>query len=740
MPDVTETPQSAIPLAPFQENLQELRRNLAAWLAIPFIVGGALAGGMTIPIQAFPNSRFMLSFAALGLGLLAYACQLRWPRLAAHILVWGGGALFALALWHLQEPWLVYLAIPLALTGAALVAWSDLIVAVFCVGLAAWLVSAGYRAYEIGPFAGALIAAISVNRLASHALRAALRASWETEQRAGELLTEARVRQGALSSVLKSLELTTRALEQANQHLAVSRQQAEEAQQMKEQFAANISHELRTPLNLILGFSEMMYLSPEVYGNMDWPPTLRRDIYQIYRSSRHLLEMIDDVLDLSRFELAGFTLNKEPTDLGQLLESAAAIASGLFRARPVTLEVSIEPGLPLLDIDRTRIRQVVLNLLTNARHHTEQGSVRLEAKRSGGEVIVSVSDTGSGIPEDKLARVFEEFYRVDESLRRPTGGAGLGLAISRRFVEAHEGRIWAESRVGAGSTFYFSLPVPVDGIRTLYPKHTPPLRHPSSGPPRVVLIDPDPAVADLIQRYVAGCEVIRVDNVDAVIEQAAAPGVLAVIQNQRPGRTWPDGRPESLALPGRIPVIRCSLPSASWLAGDLAVRAVLHKPITQAQLLAHIDQAGPVSDILIVDDDRGFCQLVERLLAATGRPFVTRHAYDGEDGLAAMRDHLPDLVLLDLAMPGLNGFGLLEQMRKEEALAGVPVILLTVTSYADDLLKHSESAFSVARQGGLRLAEMLACVQGVVGALQHGPALDPFHATSRKSEDTHLPQ
>jgi signal transduction histidine kinase/CheY-like chemotaxis protein len=709
--------------ARWRDNLQELRRDLVGSLALPYIVGGALAGALAIPLQAFPNPRFLLAFACLGLGLIAFGLQLRWPRLAGHALAWGGCGLLALAMWTLPEPWIPFVGIPMALVAAALIPGGGWIVALAVSGLTAWLAATGARAYQPAVVAALLILAAAVGGLALRSLRVALVTAWETEQKSDEMLVEARAYQGRLASVLHSLELTTHALEQANHNLGAARRQAEEAQRMKEQFAANISHELRTPLNLILGFSDMMYLSPEVYGEMAWPPTLRRDVYQVYRSSRHLLEMIDDILDLSRFELAGFTLNKEPTDLAELLESAVEIAAGLFRGRSVQLSWSVEPGLPLLDVDRTRIRQVALNLLTNARHHTESGSVRLEARREGGEVIVSVRDTGSGIPADKLGRIFDEFYRVDESLRRKTGGAGLGLAISKHFVQAHEGRIWVESEVGQGSVFHFALPVPEGGLRTAYPRHTPSLegaRRP--GKPRVAVLDPDPAVGALVRRYLDGCDVVQVSRAADIAAGIDAAPLAAVIRNVRPG-----GGDDGLDDLPDVPVIECSLPSANWLAGDLAVSAVLHKPITAEQLLAEIDRAGPAGDILIVDDDRGFCQLVERMLAASGRTFAVRRAYDGEEGLAAMRERAPDLALLDLAMPRMDGFQLIERMRQEPGLAQVKVVLLTVTSYAEDLLSREGSAVTVTRAGGLRLAEVLACLQGVAGALSH-PAPDPAQA------------
>jgi CheY-like chemotaxis protein/anti-sigma regulatory factor (Ser/Thr protein kinase) len=464
----------------------------------------------------------------------------------------------------------------------------------------------------------------------------------------------------------------------------------------------------------------MLYMSPNVYGDMQWPPTLRRDIYQIYRSSRHLLEMIDDILDLSRFELSGFTLNKEPTDIAALLQGVMDITTGLFRDRPVKLALEVEPNLPALDIDRTRIRQVILNLLSNARHFTERGQVLIRAQRNEGDVIMSVSDTGSGIPAQKIGHIFEEFYQVDNSMRRIHDGAGLGLAISQRFVQAHEGRIWVESVEGQGSTFYFSLPIPDVGIPTLYPKVT------QSLPPawesdrlRIAVVDPDPAVAALVRRHVADCDVIQAESIAQLMGQAVTQPVELVVQNISPidEAKQPLPTPEELGDLSSLPIIRCSLPSKTWLTNELAVAACVNKPITDDQLLREINRIGSVSTVLVVDDDRGFCQLMERMLSAAPQHFVVWHAYDGEEGLRVMQDRKPDLVLLDLIMPHVDGLEMLAAKSRIAELATIPVIVLSVTSAAEDALLRKGSSLSVNRVGGLKLPEILRCLHGLTEAL-----------------------
>ncbi len=715
-------------------NLEDLRRQLTARLALLVVGASSLALWLSLPREPFPLMVFGLLAALLGLGLGVWALVGTHPTLARHLLVWGLIAGLLAAMWLFWDPWLPFLGLLLAFVSAMLAPGGELAIAGMTVGMTAWLVRSGLRTYPLAGLFAALALGVALAWLATRTLYTALQWAWNMQQRADQLLEAVRDRQAELSRALKSVELANIIQRRMQQELVVARREAEEARRMKEQFAANISHELRTPLNLILGFSELMYLSPEVYGDLRWPSTLRRDVYQIYRSSRHLLEMIDDILDLSRFEIVGFTLSKELTALEPLLRGTVEIAQDLFRGRPIRLEVEIEPDLPLLEMDRTRIRQVLLNLLSNAQRFTEAGTVRLEAKRAGDEVMISVSDTGPGIPADQLPHVFDEFYQVDRSLRRAHGGAGLGLAICKRFVQAHDGRIWAESEVGRGSTFYFSLPIPDHylPVSHLHVEHPVEVSWPEARS-RILVVDPDPAVAALVRRHVEEYDVVQVDQADQLAEKVMIHHPRAVICNVPPGSLC--GPDRALSLP--VPIIECSLPSREWVASDLAVTACLTKPVTAQQLLAEIEKLGDVHKILVVDDDRGFCQLVERMLEASGRGFEVQRAYDGTDGLLMMRAGQPDLVLLDLIMPGTDGFQVLEEMRRDPALLGIPVVLLTVTGYAEDALMQRGSQVVVHRPDGLRLAEVLRCLRALIGVLE--PRYDERSAPPESVSEAAMP-
>lgn len=239
-------------------------------------------------------------------------------------------------------------------------------------------------------------------------------------------------------------------------------QRLRELDRSKRRFLANMSHELRTPLTNIIGFARLLL------KGIDGPLTeqQRQDLEIIYHNSQHLLGLINDLLDLSQIEAGLMELQFREVDLAELIRSVMATTSALVRGKKVTLQEEIAPDLPLVRADPARIRQVLLRLMANAAKYTDQGSITVRAWASNGQVLVSVSDTGVGIPPEDLERIFERFEQGGTENGRRANGAGLGLSLSKEFVEMHGGRIWAESRVGKGSTFTFSLPLRPSGEAT----------------------------------------------------------------------------------------------------------------------------------------------------------------------------------------------------------------------------------------------------------------------------------
>jgi signal transduction histidine kinase len=243
---------------------------------------------------------------------------------------------------------------------------------------------------------------------------------------------------------------TAEALRALNARLA-------QASQAKSEFLANMSHELRTPMNAILGFTEMV--RDGLYG--DVPDSVSEPLADIHANGRHLLELINDVLDLSKIEAGRMDLTLHEYVVQDVIDSVRVSLRSLAAERGLEFTTRVTPDLPLAYGDAKRLTQCLMNLTGNALKFTRQGRVEIVVERSGENLVCRVTDTGIGIAEDDLARVFDEFRQADGAITREFGGTGLGLSITRRFIEMHGGRIWVESELGRGSTFWFSVPLRV---------------------------------------------------------------------------------------------------------------------------------------------------------------------------------------------------------------------------------------------------------------------------------------
>jgi signal transduction histidine kinase len=234
--------------------------------------------------------------------------------------------------------------------------------------------------------------------------------------------------------------------------------QLEMASKHKSQFLANMSHELRTPLNAILGYTELIL--DKIYG--DVPEKIHEVLGRLEKNGRHLLNLINDVLDISKIEAGRITLSLHDYSMQGLVQTTITAVESLAAEKNLELKATIPSNLPSVKGDEQRVAQVFMNLIGNAIKFTEEGEVKVEVAVSDGSFLVSVSDTGPGLSEDDQKRIFEEFHQVDTSSTREKGGTGLGLSIAKRIVQMHGGKIWVESNLGKGSTFWFTLPVRVD--------------------------------------------------------------------------------------------------------------------------------------------------------------------------------------------------------------------------------------------------------------------------------------
>ncbi len=679
----------------FHSTLRQLQSDLIYQLVQLTIIFSALALYFTLSQNPYPYDIAMLLLALIAFSLWIQQLSRAHMKLARRLFVLGLNVSLIIAMFLIATPALVFVGLLLPFIGSLLISRSGLITIVVVYLVALLLNLTAQRTYPLEELVAMYALSTTLAWRTNNMLYITLLWYSDAQQHASTLLMEARDSQAELKQTLKSLETAYDIRTRMQHELVWLRKHAEEAQRMKERFAANISHELRTPLNLILGFSEVMYLSPEVYGEVHWSPKLRRDIFQIYRSSRHLLEMIDDILDLSHFEMSQFTVNMQLTNLPAFLNETVEIAANIFENSAIQFEVDIEPDLPAIEMDRTRIRQALLNLLNNARRFAEDGTVQLAVHKEKQQIIFRVSDTGPGIPHDQLASIFQDFHQVDASLSRKHGGVGLGLAITRRFVEAHKGHIRAESEPGKGAAFIFSLPL----SQFTLPQTRIDTREIT---PCVVVVDRDPQVAGAIERYLDDFQIIQVPSIREINLDQHNP--WAVIHNVRPDSIEPI--PD---LP--VPYYRCSLPSQRWIAEDLTVMAYLEKPISTEQLIHHLKQIADLQAVLVIEDDRGFIQLVERIMNTYDPAIMVWRAYNGADAVELMREWRPDLILLDLTMPEMNGQSFLKLIDRS-----IPVITLTGTSAEE--LSERRGAFLIQHPGGLYPSEVLNCLRATMGVVK----------------------
>jgi signal transduction histidine kinase len=281
-------------------------------------------------------------------------------------------------------------------------------------------------------------------------------ANYQRERKVNDELFEKR---RELTMSLKRSEVLSENLMEANAQLEAAKRAAEEAKNFRGQFLANMSHELRTPLNAIIGFSETMLQFPIMYDDEKLPPAYERDLSQIYSSGRQLLHVINDILDLAKVDAGKLEVSMSAVDPLPLMLAAMSTTKGLIANKPVILEKDVPEDLPRVWADETRLRQVLLNLYSNAAKYTDKGSIKLIARVEGDELIVAVKDTGIGIDPEYHDKLFKEFQQARAGGRDARSGSGLGLAISKQLLGLMGGRIWMESTVGVGSTFYFAVPL-----------------------------------------------------------------------------------------------------------------------------------------------------------------------------------------------------------------------------------------------------------------------------------------
>jgi len=584
----------------------------------------------------------------------------------------------------------------------------------------------GWLVQSFGPLLLLLLTALT-SWLGSQRLFTALAWALSMAREARKHAEEARKRRAEVRRVLKSLDEAYTRLERVNEALMLAQESAERAYRFKSEFVASVSHELRTPLNLITGFSEMIVTAPESYGGVPLPREYRGDVMAIYRSARHLSDLIDDVLDLSRIEAGRMPLIKEETELCQVVEEAVEMVRGLAEARGLKLELDMPDSLPPLPLDRTRIRQVLLNLLTNATRFADTGGIKVQARMEQGEVRVTVEDSGRGISPERIARAFEAFSQLDDNQARE--GSGLGLAVSKRFVEMHGGRMWIESELGRGTAVHFTLPLPAPGVQvqharvvsTAWPRV-------SDTCPLVLVLHDDERVLSLLNRYVQGYRFQLATSVKQAGVAIRELYPVAVIVDDDWARCH-SGLERALCLPPEIPLIICPLPSMHRLGLYLGASDYLPKPVTREELEAALARLStPPGTVLVVDDNPHVVRLLARMLKVINPSLRVLEAFGGKEGLEILRSERPDVMLLDLVMPEMNGYELLEAMKGDGAEVKTETIIVSVRSI------EQESAplvgeVRLTRARGLSLTEIVETLRALLSILTKAAVVAPSSET-----------
>jgi signal transduction histidine kinase/CheY-like chemotaxis protein len=693
---------------------------IAALLALGWVLG------FLSEFLSEPTRVTGLAMLAAALSVIAWALEDRNTLVGRWFTVVASAVLILLAYGWLYLPGaLAWLAVPTLLaaalmglpaaTGTALGEMA-LLLLLPLLGRRFGIVSADWEV--VGVTLGAIWATLGVMFAIYHPIQQAIGHSSTYFERARELLNH----KAELEQALTDLANANRQLALAGERMAVLRTIAEEAQKAKTMFVAKVSHEFRTPLNMIIGLVSLMVDTPEMY-DVVLPPEMSSDLEVVHRNCVHLTNMINDVLSLTQMEAGRLVLHRERVDLRQLVDSAVTAVHPLVEKKGLFLHVEIPDDLLQVYCDATRIQQVILNLVSNAARFTIEGGITVRVQHEDQRVMVSVTDTGPGIPAEDADMIFEPFCQGSGDIWRDKGGTGLGLSISKQFVQLHGGRMWLESEVGIGSSFLFELPV------------SPPVRHAARpgyqiredwvwrerafrtgragvadelAKPRLVVCDESGALYPQFVSYADQIEFVETrDLAQAAEALCQCPAHALVLNTTAPDALWSQVERMRSQIPD-TPIVGCSVPQSMAHAVEAGAAGYLTKPVTRAQLEGAILSLGkPVKQVLVVDDDPDVLRLFTRMLHVYDDALSVATASNGEQAVEAVRSDPPDVVLLDVIMPGMDGWQVLKRLRGDEGTAGIPVLFV---SAQDVVERPSESQLlAVALGEGLSINQLLRC-------------------------------
>ena len=509
-----------------------------------------------------------------------------------------------------------------------------------------------------------------------------------------------------------------------NKELELRNREVERANRMKSEFLASMSHELRTPLNAIIGFSDL--LAEQTAGALS--PKQQRFVNHIQQGARHLLALINDILDLSKVEAGRLELNRENVPVAVVLADSLTSIRPAAAAKTIAVHSSIGPDVTVF-ADRIRFKQILFNLLSNAVKFTPDGGrIWVEAAERRGRLTVSVSDTGLGIPLEEQEAIFDAFHQAGATTKGIKEGTGLGLAITKRLVEEHGGRIWVESEPGKGARLSFTMPsgraLPEDAARNdagageTWPPRERPL---------VLVVDDEAPARELLASWLEpeGYQLITAGSSAEALAKAAEHVPDAITLNMlMPGKGGWDTLYALKKTPvtAAIPVIVVTVVDEPKIGLALGAAEYLVKPVDKDVLLGTVRRyIGPGSDgpakVLVVDDEAGTRELLKEMLESDG--YIPVLAASGKEALEALSQISVSAILLDLIMPEMDGFELLLRMKEDPGLRNIPVLVLTAKDLTDneiDMLRHE--TIGLFQKGREWKKQLLADLRRAVGAHQ----------------------